>query len=264
MQLTFSSSTGHPLVKNSNGSLRLGRWWKILPDNAHYISFRQVQSDYFSQAMVMGMHAAAKNADAWQAVNLNGFFYDVNLAVCFSEGYNPDGDWYDPWANAQATIALYPFTIPVEMRSRIVKKVFINLSRGGATLQEFSGEYIPLFPNPWYYDGLLGYKFFTSMPSSPYAMGATPHTTISADVLTSAGYGSSIIYDGGGFWTRFSGGQVNVSTPASVNSLCQGTTTVWLGAWFYSVTNFSIPYNYSRAEHHQNVRSGAPCLWIYA
>jgi hypothetical protein len=267
MLLTYkSTSTGHPLIKNANGSLRLGRWWYVIPTGQHFTSMGHASASYFAQAMLSSAHSAAKGASSWVTQPYTGNFQSAFLATAFSEGYNanPEEEWYEPFADVYSTVCLYSFTMPTALQSRTIRKVMILAYKGGATLQEYSGDYVPLFPNPWYYNGILGWKFFTSKPSSPYAMGSTAHTTLSVDVLTQAGYGSSIVYDSGGLWTQFSGGEVNISTPASVNSICQGATTVWLGVWFNTVTNFTIPSNYSRAYHLQNVRAGVPSLWLYA
>lgn len=264
MQLVFSSSTGHPLYKNANGSLRKGRWWWLAPNGQHFTSTGSATADYFAQGMLSSAHTGAKGAGSWVTQPNTGIFVDAFLGTCFSEGYNPDGDWYAPWAETWSNVCLYSFTTPTALRSRTVKKVQVNTYCGGATLQEYDGDYVPLFPNPWYYNGVLAWKFFTSKPSSPSAMGSTAHTTLSVDVLTQTAYGNNIYYDSGGFWTMFGGGSVDINTPSSVNSICQGATTIWLGVWFNNVTNFTIPSNYSRAEHVQNARAGVPGLWVYA
>lgn len=267
MLLTYkSTSTGHPLVKNPNGSLRLGRWWIVQPNGLHFKSTGTASAAYFAQAMLSTAHSSAKGASSWVTIPDTGHFHHAFLGVGFSEGYNPnpEEEWYAPLATVFADVCLYSFSIPTALQSRTIRKVMISTYKGGATLQEYSGNYVPLFPNPWYYNGILGWKFFTSKPSSPSAMGSTAHTTLSVDVLTQAAYGSSIIYDTGGLWTQFSGGVASISTPASVNSICQGATTIWLGVWFNTVTSFTIPSNYSRAEHLQNVRAGTPSLYLYA
>ncbi len=272
MLLTFNStSAGHPLIKNANGTLRLGRWWLLTPDTQYFTSTYKTTAVNYSSSLVSGAVSGAKTAGSWTTrTATGGVFFDAFVATAFGEDY----PYYDPayqWAEGHCTIPLYSFTVPIALQSRTVRSVIVNVGGGGCTLLEFGAvapDYVPypLYVNPWTYStGTCGFRFSTSKPSTPNSVGSA-HTNVYFNALTSAAVtaGAPIVYDSSGYWTCFNGGQVNINTPATVNSICQGASKIWLCAWPTSVPAFSIPSDYSKAEHAQNARTGIPYLWIYA
>ena len=266
-----STSAGHPPIKNPNGSPRIGRWWGIYPDAQYFTSSAVITAVRYASSIVTSAVTTAKTKTSWTtATSTDGSFLDASVATCFGEDY-PYYDTDYMWAEGHCNVCLYSYSVPTALQSRTIRSVLVNLGDAGCSLLEFGAvapDYVPypLYANPWdYTSGMCGFRFSTSKPSSPNAVG-TAHTNVYFTDLTNAAVaaGAPILYDGSGYWTYFNGGQVNVTTPSSVNSVCQGASKIWLCAWPTVYPAFSIPSNYSRAEHAQIARAGYPGLWIYA
>ena len=271
MLLTYkSTSAGHPLIKNANGTLRLGRWWFLYPDTQYFTSSYVTNATYYSASLVSGAVSGAKSAGSWTTrTAVNNTFMDATAGTAFGEDY-PYADPAYMWAQGHSNIVLVSFSVPSALQSRTIRSVVVNTQGGGCTLLEFGAEapdYVPypLYVNPWGYSGMAGYRFSTSKPSSPNAVGLA-HTNVYFGDMTQAAVtaGAPIVYDSSGYWTMFDGGQVNVNTPTAVPAICQGAAKIWVCCWPTSVPAFSIPSNYSRAEHQQIARAGWFGLWLYA
>lgn len=273
MNLTYTSLvSGHPLIKNANGTLRLGRWWWIAPDTSYFVSEGTVGGNpsRYSMSQVASALTAAKGASAWTAKTSSGGIYiDPFVGTEFTEDY-PYYDTGYMWSYGHASVVLYSFTVPVALRSRTIRSIVVGLQCGGATLLEWGSEApdyapYPLYADLWSCSGVCGYRFSSSKPSGPSAVGSA-HTSVYFSTLTNAAVsdGAPIIYDSGNYWTVFDGGFVNVSAPSSVNAICQGLSKIWMCAFPTTIPAFSIPTDYSRALHTQNARGGIPSLWIYA
>lgn len=272
MDLTFdSTATGRPLIRNVNGTLRIGRWWHIYADAEYFTSTAVVSDTYYSAALVSSAAAAAKSASAWTTQQSSGGAYnDAFLGVQMDEDY----PYYNPASSicyAFATVTLLSFSLPI-IPPRFIRRVVINTSGGGSTLMEYGADenYVPypLYADPWSYtNGTVGFRFSSSKPSSPSAVGSSQTNVYLNDLTNSAvGGGHPIVVDSGGAWTRFSSNsQVRINCPTLVNSALQGNTKVWLATYFpASPPAFTIPSDYSRALHLQNARAGAHSLWVYA
>lgn len=272
MQLTFKSTvSGRPLIKNPNGTLRLGRWWGFTPDAQYFTSENMGSATNFSSTLISTAVTNAKTAGSWITQNSSdGSYFDAYAMTAFSEDY----PYYDPtykWAAGYGRVALYSYTIPAALQARTVRSVVIRLYFGGCTLLEFGAvapEYIPypLTASPWSYaSATCGLRFSSSKPASPNAV-STAHTNVLFSDLTNAAIsaGANIIFDGSNYWTIFNGGYVDVGTPTAVKTVCQGAAKIWVCAWPTSVSAFTLPSGYSKAEHNQSARCGVPALYIYA
>lgn len=268
MDLTHKSYGTYSLIKNANGTLRIGRWWYINPNAEHFISQSVYTDTGYRVGLVSSAAVLAKGASSWTTKNASEGFFSPTLGTCFSQA--------DEWAEGRATMSLFSFTVPEAVRSRTIRAMRITCWGGGCTLLEWdadeNGVHFPMVadtwpPNPANYSGLCGFRFSTSKPSSPNSVSSTPHTNVYFSSMTVAAInaGASIVLDSSGYWTYLNGGLMNISTPAAVPELSQGAATIWIAGWpIYNSSPFVIPSSYSRVEHSQSARMHVIGLYIYA
>ena len=269
-----NTKSNRPLIKNANGTLRKGRWFLVAPDDQYFLSVGMTGGINvpFSTSLISGALAQAKAKTSWTTCSAASIgYYNASLGVDYSEDY-PYNDPAYRYCYGHANIVLYSFTIPSIIQGRTLRAVDLALMGGGATMLLWGynagppEEYYPQYADPWAAGSLLcGYRFSSSMPSTPAAVASSGHTNAYFTDMTNAAIsaGAAIIYDKSGYWTIFDDGQLNVTTPAAVRTICQGASKVWVCAYAPSGSSFGLVSGYSRVEHLQNVRDGTPWLRVY-
>jgi len=260
MDLVFRGSAGHPLGKTSSGALQLGRWFWVPVDTTSFRAdgtsstgtYTNMQKNAISEAM---------GKSAWET--RTDFQLDAFLGSDVGYGIG----------SANAGIQLVSFSPSEKLQGRTIKKVLINVFRGGATVLYWGysagppEEWWPDYADLWDASSVyFSFKFRTSKPSSPSSASfSSPDTNIDAGTLTESAVdaGASIVYDTSGYWTTFNDGFYNVSAPSGVGSTLTGKSKYWLLSYPPSGSSFNP--NYTAAGTVQNARCGdINGLWVYA
>lgn len=274
MDLTYkASSAGHPLIKNPNGTLRLGHWWDTELDLVHYTAYNEQFNDLYDHTLVQdAMDNLA--TESWITKTSGGELW--NYAYLGAKVFEGKPDYLIQEAFGYAQMVLYSFTIPVELQSRIIRKIQIT-PYGGCTEAEYTGDppyYVPYVDWPtrtyWNYNaGVVGWRFFDSKPTTPGdVIGSTANSvTLYWDDLTDASRaaGASIIYDDGDNWVGYdNSGWLTLTAPASAKTLLQGKSKIWVCCYPYTYSSFDLTPGYSEYGHQQISESCPFLLRIFA
>lgn len=274
MDLTYkASSAGHPLIKNPNGTLRLGRWWWLDLDLVHYTAYNEQFNDTYTHTLVQDAMSSL-TSESWVTHTSGGTYW--NYAYLGAKVFEGKPDYLIQEAFGYAQMVLYSFTVPVELQSRIIRKIEI-MPYGGCTEVDYTGDppfYVPYVDWPtrtyWNYNaGIVGWRFFDSQPATPgTVIGSTTNSvTANWDDLTdsSRAAGSPIIYDETDSWVVYDNwGPMTLAAPVSAKALLQGKAKIWVCCYPYTYSSFDLTSGYSEYGHQQISESSPFNLRVFA
>lgn len=267
MNLLFNNSTGHPLRKNANGTLRKGQYHEC-----PYVTMWgcENKNETYPYTLTKLQNAAgACNDSSFIASDL----FIPALAVAFSE----DAPYYDPaykWAFTQAQACCFKYQIPAALSGKPFFCITMDFFDGGGCLAEYTGEQgseVLAFADFWNNPNspvLFGGCITTTQPGTPNAAG-TPVFNVDMNAALNASYagGAGITGDLADYWPIPIGSDtpytVRVQT-AGVLSAIQGASYLYITLKPVYIPEFFIPANYSRVLHKQTSTLQAPWVYIYA